>query len=256
MGAQNSQDKDNSAVSTAMDNFILSLGALNHKDALWQGLVDFITGTMGADLLSYHHLPPPVAPDRQSVTIMAHGFDDAWVSRYRDNNYQSFDPIAQRAAHALTPFRWSDVEGSNRLTVEQRGYMAALREWMAGDGLGVPAYGPSSRNGYFGVGCRDGAPDWARRDELYILWACQSFHIRYSVLHMADLGHDFELTTTEIAILDGVRMGRSVSVIAASLNKRPDTVTTVLSLIQKKMGVTDLGSAILRGISCGLLAAE
>lgn len=244
------------AKTSALHECLLAIDVTDTTDALWQCLIKFITETMGAEILSYHHVPPRVAPDRNAVTILTHGFDPSWGQTYREKNFLRFDPIAQRAAHALNAFRWSEVEQSPRLTSEQKDYMKQLRGWMHGDGLTIPAYGPSSRNAHFGVGCRAGAPDWSRIDELYIIAACQAFHIRYCVLRMGELGRDFELTPTETAILDGLRLGCSITVIAAGLRKRPDTVEAVLSLIQKKMGVTDTGSAILRAISCGLLTAD
>lgn len=235
-----------------IDRFMLLSHGATDTDALWLGLCSFVTD-LGADLLSYHHIPPSVAPDYADVSVLAYGYDADWVAQYRDQEMHRIDPITQLAAHTTSPFRWSDIQNRIPLLPEQRDYLDTLNAWLRGDGLAVPAFGPSARNGYFGVGRRDKDPEWDGPTELKIFWACQAFHHQFCILRMRDLTCDFTLTDGEAKVLDGMARGRSTVMIAALMGRRVDTVDIIIRKIMKKMGVTDRPSAVLRGVALGLV---
>ncbi|WP_371396649.1 autoinducer binding domain-containing protein [Fretibacter rubidus] len=237
----------------AVEPHILAIDDCEDKDALWDLFCGVMQDDYGAELISYHHIPSPLAPDRLGLKVMAVGHDPAWVNMYRERELFRIDPIAQAANHMLLPFYWSSIEDRIKLTQEQKDFLVLLRQWLKGDGLAIPAFGPSGRNGYFGIGCREAVPDWSRPDAARIYWAAQAFHTRYCILHMAGLDMDFTLTSRQTQILQHLARGLDTQTIAVLLGSQTDTVDNTIRRILKKMGVTDTGSAILRAVSCGLI---
>lgn len=249
MGAHDKDTRNH----TALEPHILAMDDCENIDALWDLFCRVMRDDYLADLISYHHIPPSVATDRLGLTFMAVGHDPAWVKTYRHQQMFRIDPIAQVARHRLLPFYWSSIEDRVTLTSKQKEFLVLLRRWLKGDGLAIPAFGPSGRNGYFGIGRREVDPNWSRRDALRIYWAAQAFHTRYCILHMAGLDMDFTLTSRQTQIIQHLARGLDTPTIAVLLGSQTDTVENTIRRILKKMSVTDTGSAILRAVSCGLI---
>lgn len=249
MGAKQSKTSIERA---SVEPHILKMEACQNLDCLWDLFCD-VAASYGADLVSYHHIPPSIALDHISVNVLRKGYDPNWINMYHEQKLFWIDPVIQTARHTLIPFFWKSIESRARLTEDQKKFMITLRQWVKGDGLAIPTYGPSARNGYFGVGCREHVPNWSRQDIVRLHWAAQAFHIRYSVIHMVGLNQDFTLTSRETQILQHLSRGLDMRTIAALLGTQADTVDNTIRRIMRKMNVTDTASAILRGISCGLI---
>ncbi len=246
---------DNREISQEGVNVLLAMKGFDNAESiasLWDQFTTYAEG-VGADLMSYHHFTAEYAPGHKNEAVHTKGFPDAWVDTYMSNNYVDFDPIIQRSKITCRPFRWNSVLFQTTLTEQQKDYMSKLQAWMKGDGYGVPVFGPSGRNGYFGIGSMKGLKDWSPLAAGHLHMACESLHLRYCELRLLEMEHDFTLTPRELSILENMAMGRSDALICGLIGVQLNSIESGISRILKKMRVNDRPSAILRGVGCGLL---
>lgn len=229
-----------------------NMDASPSKDALWSVFTRFMQ-SRGANLISYHHIPPAFAPDHNQFQIMAEGFAEDWVTLYDEKKMHFYDPVTQLARYRLNAFWWSDVENLVQVTPQQKDYLKDLYRWLKGDGLAVPAFGPSGRNGYFGLGRKEARPDWDKNDERALYWSCQAFHHRFCELQMKDLPKDFTLTKRESQILRWLAKGYSEEMICGLVNAQLESVKSAIEKTMRKMGVSDRASMLLRASACGII---
>lgn len=221
-------------------------------DALWGILKDYAK-SVKADLISYHHHASTFAPDKDNFLLLADGFPQGWIDKYKREELFRFDPIASLVNFRVRPIRWMSVENSYHLTPEQHGFMAELRKWLKGDGMGIPVFGPSGRSGYIGIGSTVSIDHWDTQFQRRIQHVCGVFHLRFCELRLMALENDFVLTRKERVILQNVALGRSDALICGLIGVQIDGVESAINRMLKKMGVSDRPSAILRGIGCGLI---
>lgn len=232
---------------------LIQLRAAKDGNAAWAALLAY-ADTIDADLLAYHHHAPDFAPDHENLQIRTRGFPDNWVKAYIAENLHRIDPIVRAKDIRVRPVQWSQIETVLKLSPEQSSYMQRLREWMTGDGLGLPTYGPSGRAGYVGVGrATRNITDWDAAQLARLQWIAQSFHLRMCELAIQNLPNDFSLSERELTILKSMAMGMSDSIICGVVGARLHSVESSIQRIQKKMSVSDRPSAILRAIGAGLL---
>ncbi len=225
-------------------------------DALWDELVEYAK-TLGADLLSYHHHAPDFSPDDQNVSINVYGFPEGWVARYERESLHKIDPITQIFSYRVRPVRWSQIEKLVPLTPEQTQYLEDLHQWLRGDGLGFPTFGPSGRYGYVGIGRKNQSlEDWDPLTTNRLHWVLECFHLRWCELVLLNLPQDFQLDERELNVLKSMAIGMSDEIICGVVGAQVESVQRTIRAILKKMGVSDRPSAILRGIGAGLLEAE
>lgn len=241
-------------LSLKIGKVIAEIDVIEDYDVLWQVFTDFLK-PLGANLFSYHHIPPDFASDSGRVRILSMGFSDEWVRIYREEQFHLVDPFIQRLIHSLVPFRWSEVREDGIKAEEQQRFVEVLDGWLKGDGLAIPAFGPSGRNGHFGVGHTESIDGWTADIERAIFWACQAFHHRFCILQLTGLKQDFRLTRRQTKILQAMAQGYNDSLICGLVGARLESVQSSITRIQKKMGVIDRPSAIIRGIACGIIRA-
>ena len=229
-------------------------GARTETDA-FDTLVAYAKG-LGADLVSYHHIAPPFSSRHENFSLLSKGFPEDWVRQYREQKLHRVDPITSFAAYQTRPVLWSQVPDRVRLTDEQHNYMTLLNSWLSpGDGLAIPAFGPSGRHGYVGIGRRTPIDHWTPPQVRMVQAVCESFHLRFCELRLAGLDKDFELTERELRILTGMAKGWTDPMIGAQVGLRPDAVRAAMRQILEKMAVSDRPSAVLRAKALGLVEA-
>ena len=219
-------------------------------------------GKLGADLVSYHYRPPPLLDTEPDTEVLATGFPDAWVERYRERDLIRIDPITSYAATQTRPVRWSEVSARvGKLTDEQGRFLHDLWEWLGeGDGLAVPAFGPSGQHGYLGLG-------QTSRNERHDLWnpvrlrlvqgVCEAFHLRFCELRIAGLPiPDVELSDREADILRLLGTGRADWLIGGVVGLTEDSVRHRIRVLMEDFGVSDRPSLVLRARALGLIDAQ
>ncbi|GLQ20548.1 autoinducer binding domain-containing protein [Algimonas porphyrae] len=232
----------------------------DHEDQAFDALNTFARA-VGADLLSYHHIDPPLsradeAGGMPTINLMSHGFPDEWVRHYESSDYHRIDPITAFAAYQTRPVLWSNIPHRVRLSPAQQAYMEDLYRWLSpGDGLAVPLFGPSGRHGYVGIGWRKPIPPWDPVKRRAIQSVCESFHLRICELRLAGMERDFELTDVQMRILRAMASGQPDAIICGMVNLRPEALRTAIARTLTTMGVSDRPSAVLRAHALGLIDA-
>jgi LuxR family transcriptional regulator/LuxR family quorum-sensing system transcriptional regulator CciR len=220
--------------------------------SLWHLLTGFFKDT-DVERVIYHHLPPMGAPDADVVSISAHGVPDDLVRTYIDQKLYRGNSMLQHALRNVEPFYLDTLEFPEELTGAQGRF---LQEWRRLDflrGLGVQVFGPHGRNGYFGLGFRQGFTRLDQSDVHSYQWVCQLTHLRYCLLLMPTLGPPPQLSERETEVLGWVARGKSNTSIAEILGISTHTVDAHLRRVYLKLGVFDRISAALRGIGIGLI---
>ena len=165
---------------------ISKLAAARSVDAVIDTIAHFLV-KRGAARLSYHHLPPLGAPDRdRSVGVASWNFPDDWVATYTTGNFWRIDPIPRLALTLARPFWWSEVSLLATLRPAERDYMTSLRRAHLGDGLAIPVFGPRGRDGYIGLGCPPGRRMFTPTEIARFQMACQLGHQRYCQILIGD----------------------------------------------------------------------
>ncbi|MCI5044036.1 MAG: LuxR family transcriptional regulator [Aquisalinus sp.] len=210
--------------------------------------------TFGAEMFSYHHLPPPGAIDHnEALTVIAYGFPIDWVNRYTKEKLYLNDPITRLASDVSEPFWWSHAAKTGPISTLEKKYLDTLAAEHLGDGLAIPVFGPHGRNGYCGVGFGHHPPELSYEDIKKFQWVCQLGHTRYCDLLKKQLPEAEHLTARETEILEWVAKGKSNTVIAEIIGISPHTVDTYMRRIYLKFGVADRVTAALRGLAVGAL---
>ena len=231
---------------------ISKLAAARSVDAVIDTIAHFLV-KRGAARLSYHHLPPLGAPDRdRSVGVASWNFPDDWVATYTTGNFWRIDPIPRLALTLARPFWWSEVSLLATLRPAERDYMTSLRRAHLGDGLAIPVFGPRGRDGYIGLGCPPGRRMFTPTEIARFQMACQLGHQRYCQILIGD-GVAPRLSEREAEVLRWMTMGKSNGVIAEIEGLSSHTVDTYVRRIYAKLDVADRVSAVLRGAALGLV---
>lgn len=236
----------------SLGEYLNQLDTAETFDSLWDIFVGYLNG-LGANLISYHHIAPPFGADKHKVIGKSDGFTQDWVDTYTEEEFYLIDPIIQLVSQSVNPFRWSEVGKLVKLTSEQKRFVSILEGWLKGDGLAIPAFGPSGRIGSFGVGHRETIENWDADKERIIYWACQAFHHRACEMRLKALKHDFVLTPRETKVLKAMAQGLSDPMICGIINARLDSVRNTIQSLMRKMGVSDRASLIMRGVACEII---
>ncbi|MEM9387018.1 MAG: LuxR family transcriptional regulator [Pseudomonadota bacterium] len=219
------------------------------RDTFAQQLTAF-----GVKMMSYHHLPPLGASDFQShIAVFAHGFPDAWVSRYVQDQLYRIDPISRKAAVASLPFRWSAVTSFGDLSTQERRYLQMLEAARLGDGLAIPVFGPHGRNGYVGFGFGTATLPIDEEQIGLLHWVAQLGHLIYCSLLRVAPADELKLAPREREVLQLAARGNSNGAIAEALQVSRHTVDTHMRRIFSKLDVGDRVTAVLRALSLGLI---
>lgn len=234
-----------------IDYVNLSLRA-NSKSAVMQGLDSFLQ-ERGVEVWSYHVLMEHLISLQLRTGFVHNSFPRDWVKRYVSSGYFENDPIIAHARRADEPFAWSDVARDERLSTQQKDYLAVVQERFP-NGYGVPIRGALGTVAYFGIGGLTRPLVLDRAQQITIQLACHQTHTRFIQLNGALESPPPKLTARETEVLTWAARGKSNSVIAEILGVSEHTINTLLRRIFRKFNVTDRVSAILRAVGCGIIA--
>ena len=160
--------------------------------------------------------------------------------------------IAMRIGGA---FRWGKLPAGACLKPSEAAYISNLTKWGMSDGIGVVAYGPASRVGFVGIG-GPMRPDGFETVDLGLMRiAAQTSFLLYCDLIVADTDPLPRLSTRKLDVLHLMAAGKSNSAIARKLNLSQETVDTYVRRIFVKLDVSDRTSAVIKGVSRGIVIA-
>lgn len=237
-----------------LEDFIVAVDKSTRLRDIWAAVVAYFQAK-SIKRISYHHIPPPGAPDSSERKIATEGYSKEWVRRYVDEKLYLVDPVVLCTQQTTEPFFWSEVMQLRQITCPEIRYLELLEE-DHGDGLGLQVFGPNGRNGYCGLGFGNTPLALAALEIREFQWVCQLGHLRYCTIIQDRLEKTPPLTAREAEVLRWVARGKSNAVIAGILGVSPHTVDAYLRRIYLKLGVVDRTHAAIRGLGIGLVNME
>ncbi|HRX75241.1 MAG TPA: LuxR C-terminal-related transcriptional regulator [Hyphomonas sp.] len=198
----------------------------------------------------------PVVQDRREGRMMINmGFPLEWERAYREAQRGS-DPLPDIALRIGRSFRWGKLPEGVILQPSEAAYLKSLEQWGMADGIGIPAYGSAARVGFVGLG-KPLKPDGFETADLDLLRiAAETSYLRYCELIVADADDIPRLSTRELDVLHWMAQGKSNAAIARQLELGQETVDTYVRRIFTKLNVSDRTSAVVKGVTRGLVIAS
>jgi DNA-binding CsgD family transcriptional regulator len=80
----------------------------------------------------------PTTNENIAPNILLRGWNELWIEEYARKNYQRDDPIAKELTRRNSPYGWSEVCRSRKLTVAEHSLMSAARAAGLKNGLTIP----------------------------------------------------------------------------------------------------------------------
>jgi len=238
-----------------IETFERRIALVGEPAGLWALVTEFFDATDVVRLV-YHHLPPLGAPDGNRINVAAHGVPDDLVNRYVEERLYLSNPMLRHALNSVEPFHFDEVTGRNDLDAGERAFVGTACALGFRGGLGVQVFGPNGRNGYCGLGLREGVTRLDPSGIRNFQWVCQLAHLRYCGMLQSAQGPMPHLSEREAEVLSWVARGKSNTSIAEILGISVHTVDAHLRRIYLKLGVFDRISAAVRGIGIGLIPCE
>ena len=241
------------AESKNLESFAEKIKNIETIKTVWRELAEFAE-PLGIDALSYYHMPPPGSQDFSEKYFTSIGFEQSLADEYRRNHRHFKSPFTSRSNPVTEPIFWAEVFDTLVLTDEERERLDILycRKGKF-NGLVLPVFGPSSRNGC--VVFRFSDPNMRfSRDKIHILkLAAYLTHLQFCHLRAKHIGETVNQTRREKEVLTWVAHGKSNSVIADIVGISQHTVNGYLRRIYLKTGTSDRTSAAMRAIGDSLI---
>lgn len=220
------------------------------------GLRDATMAAFAALGFSSAYYVSPVVQDRNEGRMMVNmGFPPEWEKAYREAPRGS-DPLPDIALRIGTAFRWGKLPEGVVLQPSEAAYLESLKAWDMADGIGIPAYGSAARVGFVGLGGPKTPDGFATADMELLRIAAETSYLRYCELIVTDADETPRLSSRELDVLHWMAQGKSNAVIARKLELSQETVDTYVRRIFSKLGVSDRTSAVVKGVTRGLVIAS
>jgi len=206
----------------------------------------------GVQRASYHVAPLFDEPSSQNFAVYGWGFGDAWLNFYAAEDMRAADPICQRTMQHGAMLTWAEARDAAPNSPANEAFFDALEKHGLMHGVGVPLFGPNSRDAYAGFDF--GKPIIEVDPEAVgtVRSITQACHQRICVL-LNQAANVPVLSEREIEVLTWTARGKSASDIATILELSPDTVKTYSKRIYAKLDVSDRVAAVVKALRMGLV---
>ena len=235
-----------------MRDFLAAASAAVDVRQLWAAFTDYF-GSHGINNIAILHFVQKGTSDPLGSWAMARGRDD-WARHYVDGEMMASDPVRAHATVSSVPFLWSDVYKLRPVSPEEDRAYQEMSQYHPNDGLAVPVFGPSGRNGYVVMAFPSG---FALSSCLLVEFrVVAQFAHQCSCELVARTGSAVLLSPREQEVLSWMARGKSNGVIADIIGVSTNTVDTHVRRIFVKLQVSDRVSAALIGMGHGLISQE
>lgn len=198
----------------------------------------------------------PLVQDRSGRRFVTNvGFPVEWERAYRDGLH-AVDPLPDIALRLGRTFRWGDLPEEVNLQPHEADYLKSLSQWDMADGICILAYGPAARVGFVALSGTVNPDGVANADLDLLRIAAQMSYIRYCELIVSETDDQPRLSNRELDVLYWIAQGKSNAAIARELDLSPETVDTYVRRIFQKLDVSDRTSAVIKGVTRGLIIAS
>ena len=212
---------------------------------------------LGINLASYQIVSKNLQRTEKAEEPIFNTFPKEWTDHYAKNKRFENDPLIALSRAKGKPFHWYDVDKYTKLSAAEKTHINELKERGFRDGIAIPVFGPAGTMSFFSLGSDDHSLKFTEEDMQLLQYMCQTLHQRYSELNKTDEQKNDapapKLSARERDVLQWVASGKSNSVIADILGISEHTVDTLLRRSYKKLGVSNRISAVLKGISYGII---
>ncbi|WP_440957821.1 autoinducer binding domain-containing protein [Oceanicaulis sp. LC35] len=232
--------------------FLEHSAAADSVDALCAAFKSFVEG-YGVEAFGYQVLPSPFDASDTSFDFEYNTFPANMHAAYLDERLFEHDPVTSRAATALQPQYWFEVEQTSPGTRFSQRLFALLREAGFADGFTIPVFGPYGLAAFVACG-RFSGPFSLTAIELRVLQlASQELFSRTVGIRDVDAPAPPHLSEREVEILQWLARGKSNAVIAAILGVSPHTVDTIMRRAFVKLEASNRIAAVLKALRAGLI---
>ena len=235
-------------------DFIVSCSYADSGDALFGVFVDEIK-KLSFDKACFWVNFDSHLPSNLHKRGVLHNIDSAFFKYYQDHECVRFDPILDALRQKGRVVMWEDLEKAD-LTSPQRLFMKELRKFEFFRGISVPLFSPSGLAGGISL-CRnqDGGQRISHLDLQSIVAVCWQFYSRFKDIYGLDRDKlSSALSAKERDILTWVSRGKTDEEISTILNVSEHTIGAHLRHIFQKFGVNSRVTAVVKGISQGLIS--
>jgi DNA-binding CsgD family transcriptional regulator len=182
-------------------------------------------------------------------------FPDGYADAYVGKRWERIDPVLARTLRASRPFSWSDVVERTKLSPAQQLFMNECRDLKVHSGVVFPFHGPGYRVDVISISRRTSdAPDLARQAILHA--ASLQTLTRYREITRVPLFTERSsdvMTARELEILKWCKDGKSRDDIQKILSLSRQTVDFHLGNIFKKLGASNVTSAVVIALYKGFI---
>ena len=172
----------------------------DNVDALCEAFVAFVE-RYGVEAFGYQVLPSPFDASDSTFAFEYNTFPESMKQAYLEERLFEHDPVTTRAAMALHPQFWFEVEQTTPITRYSQRIFDLLRESGFVDGLTTPIFGPAGLAAYVACG-RFSAPfDLSAMDCRCLQHACNELYARTLMLQKRKALTPPNLSEREVEVL-------------------------------------------------------
>lgn len=218
-------------------------------------LRDVTVNAFGALGLTRAYFLAPIGVDRsvgRALTNM--GFSREWEAAYNAGKRLD-DPLPDIAVRVGRAFFWNELPQDTVLNKAESDYLQSLDGWGMPEGICAVAYGPAARVGFVGAAPSATFDRASLPDKDMFRIAAETSFLRYCELNVLELGFEMNLSSRELDVLHWMAQGKSNAAIGEILGLSQDTVGTYIKRIFAKLDVFDRTSAVMKGVTRGLVIA-
>jgi LuxR family transcriptional regulator/LuxR family quorum-sensing system transcriptional regulator CciR len=232
--------------------FLEQSAQADSREALCEAFKAFIGG-FGVEAFGYQVLPGPFDASDTSFEFEYNTFPDAMHHAYLEERLFEHDPVTSRAATALQPQFWFDVEQTTPGTRFSQRLFDLLRENGFQDGFTIPVFGPYGMAAFVACGRFSSSFSLSEIELRMLQLAAQELYSRTVMMGLAEAPAPPHLSEREVEILQWLARGKSNAVVAAILGVSPHTVDTIMRRAFVKLNASNRIEAVLKALRVGLI---
>lgn len=224
----------------------------DNVDALCEAFVAFVE-RYGVEAFGYQVLPSPFDASDSTFAFEYNTFPESMKQAYLEERLFEHDPVTTRAAMALHPQFWFEVEQTSPGTRFSQRLFDLVREVGFADGFTIPVFGPYGLAAFVACGRFSGPFEFTPIQLRILQLASQELYNRTVVIRDEDAPPPPHLSEREVEVLQWLARGKSNAVIAAILGVSPHTVDTIMRRAFVKLDASNRIAAVLKALRSGLI---
>lgn len=208
---------------------------------------------IGVTAGGYFLTPAFHSPLSEKTIVAAFGLDPDVEKHLTDQAFLMHDPFPDYVMSVAQPTTWHEVLAAITLTEEQQRFVDFLTDHDLVDALSVPLFGPNGCDSYSVFIFRRPITEADEPLIRHIVEIAHTMHISVCTVAGREEREIAPMSRREGEVLRWMAHGKSNADIATILGLAPATIDTFVRRIFAKLQVNDRISAVLTGLSRGLV---